>query len=502
MALAQSLLTAMVRANGDALVMHVGERPYVVVGTGTLELSTQVLQLPAMSGMLQQLLPSAAHDALDEFGAVEHHLPPHEGDAFTVVAARGSGDIWIEIRRHRARPAPAVPVVASESPFAPVLQMTRTVRIEVPPRSSSARVAGVERLLHLAAERSATALFIACDSRPSIRVDGEMRELDGEPVMTRADVMALVTEVVPDTGHEAVGRGSATEWITEFAGLGRVRCLTFTDQRGPGVVFARISTRPATAEQLGLSPEVQALVAETQGLVLVAGSHGAGKSTLISALVDRINRQRSAYVITLERQIRLVHQNHTAIVSQREIRGEADEALGAARAALREDPDVLVVDDLWSAPMAALLLRAASEVLVLATVTAPSATEAVERFINLMPADGRASGQAAMAKACRGVVAQVLLRKVARGRVAAREVLLANAAVTRAISDGVPGQLQVALEGGRKHGMVPLADAVAELVRSGVVDVREAFRQAPDRERLLSALKRVGIDTSLVDRLA
>ena len=567
----------MLRADGDALVMHVGERPYVVVGAGTQELSSQILNLGAMTGMLQQLLPSAAQDSLEEFGAVEHRLPPRDHDAFTVVAARGGDDIWIEIRRRRKsvaavaappvnldvpptlvdvpvpvaaidqpaqvseaplevmaepvlvseEPAPVVeelptvadapalveeplaidePVVIDEAPAvaerAPVLQMTRTVRIEVPPRAAAMRGSGVERLLRLAAARAASALFVTTDCRPSIRVEGDIRPLDGEPPLSRADVESAVMEIVPEAEQEAVGRGESTEWLTEFADLGRVRCITFTDHRGPGVVFHMIATRAATAEQLGLSREVQALATEPQGLVLVAALPGNGKSTLVSALVDLVNRQRAEYVVTLERQIRLVHDNRTAIVSQREIRGGVDDALSAARAALREDPDVLAVDDLASAHMVPLLLQAASEGLVFVSITAPSTIEAVERFVELAPADARAGVRATMAETFRGAVAQVLLKKSGGGRVAAREVLLATAAVTRVISDGSSGQLQAALEGGRKHGMVPLADALVGLVHSGVVDVREAFRKSPDRDRLLAGLKREGIDTSVVERLA
>ena len=514
--------------------MHVDERPYVVVGTGTLDLSMQILNLGAMSGMLQQLLPDTAQDSLEEFGAVEHRLQHSSADGFTVVAARGGDDIWIEIRRRRSAPVAEVLAVATPAPLAtvdperveaaeepswpqeaseprdapgaseraPVLRMTRTVRIEVSPRSTTMRASGVERLLRLAAARTASALFVTSDSRPLIRVEGDIRPLDGEPSMTRADVEAAVMEIVPEVEQEAVGRGEATEWITDFADLGRIRCITFTDHRGPGVVVHMMVARAANAEQLGLSHEVQALATEPQGLVLVAGSHGSGKSTLLSALVDLVNRQRAEYVVTLERQIRLVHDNRAAIVSQREIRGGGDEALSAARAALREDPDVLVVDDLASAQMVPLLLAAASEALVLVSITAPSTTEAVERFVDLAPADLRAGVQAAMAECFRGAVAQVLLKKSGGGRVAAREVLLATAAVARVLSDGVPGQLQVALEGGRKYGMVPLADAVVGLVQAGVVDVREAFRKSPDRDRLLSGLKREGIDTSVVERLA
>ena len=141
------------------------------------------------------------------------------------------------------------------------------------------------------AARAASALFVTADSRPSIRVEGDVRPLDGEPPMSRTEVEAAVMEIVPEAEQEAVGRGESTAGITEFADLGRMRCITFTDHRGPGVVFRMIATRAATAEQLGLSREVQALAAEPQGLVSVAGAHGTGKSTLVSALVDLVNRQ-------------------------------------------------------------------------------------------------------------------------------------------------------------------------------------------------------------------
>ena len=286
--------------------------------------------------------------------------------------------------------------------------------------------------------------------------------------------------------------------------LGRIRCTTFTDHRGPGVLLRMIATRAATAEQLGLAREVQALATEPQGLVLVAGPRASGKSTLISALVDLVNRQRAEYVITLERQIRLVHDNRAALVSQREIRGGADDALAAARAALRENPDVLVVDDLVLAAHGA----AAAD----RGVGGPAGVRLDHRAVHGgcggavrrsgAARDARRPFRAAMAESFRGAVAQVLLKKAGGGLVAAREVLLATAPVTRVISEGQLGQLPLALESGRKHGMVSFTDALVDFVRSGAVDVREAFRKAPDRERLLAGLKRDGIDTSVVERLA
>lgn len=385
-----------------------------------------------------------------------------------------------------------------------VLQMTRGVRTEAPSqRMIPPRTSMVERLLRIAFARGASSLFLTSESRPCIRVEGDIRVLDSEAVLSKADVESAIMEIVPQEAQESIGSGQATEWIAQLPGLGEIRCTSSMDHRGPGVVFTMIATRAATAEQLGLAREIQALATETEGLVLVTGSRGSGKSTLMSALIDLVNHQRAEYVITLERQIRLVHDNHTALVSQREIRGGAEAALAAARAALRENPDVLVVDDLSSTQMVPLLLEAAAGgLLVFVSITARSTSDAVERLLDLAPPGARTSVQAAMAETFRGAVAQVLLKKTGGGRVVAREIMLATAAVTRLIADGQLAQLPLALESGRRHGMVPLTDVLLGLVQSGVVDVREAFRKTHDRDRLLAGLKREGVDTSVVERLA
>jgi len=734
--LVTSLLTAIVRADGDALVMHVGEPPYVVTSGGHVDLLTSGLALEAMSGMLTQLLPPDAMRVLSEFGAVEHELRPPQGfhDRFTVVAARGGDDIWIEIRRTRQLPvapasareesrasygettperpaterreggppppevvepepasaraetppslveassaaapvaevsevpsvpdapnvpeAPSLPdvpsvpqVLAAETPapepvitappvaevsvpsvpdvaevaslpdvpsvpevLAPetpepepviteppieeiaeqpvvaedelyelmasetpavageetpaepvapvppetvapvapepvvsaapetvasvsaraetdasygeispkrpevesreggpatptlVVPLTRTVRIEVPPRNVADRQAGVDRFLSIAGARGASVLYLTSQSRPFMRVDGEIRAMDGEAPLTGADVEAAVLELMPESAREAHGRGEPAEWVSEFEGLGRIRCTTFRDYRGPGAIFHLISARAISAEQLGLSREIQALATESEGLVLVAGPRGGGKSTLLAALVDLINRNDGGYIISLERQIRIVHDNRQSLVSQREVRGTSADAVNVARAALRENPDVLVIEDLNSPEVIQLALDAAgSGLLVFLSITAGSTVSALERIVDLFPPERRKAVQAVLAERLRAAVSQVLLRKVGGGRLAARELLLTTTAVASLIAEGQIAQLPVAIDSGRKLGMVSLNEALVGFLRSGLIEPREAYRKADDRAGLLALLKRDGVDTSVVDRLA
>ena len=199
----------------------------------------------------------------------------------------------------------------------------------------------------------------------------------------------------------------------------------------------------------------------------------------------------------------MLHVNREALVSQREVGNDPARAAAALRAALREQPDVLVIEGVATPEVAQLTIDAASqERLVIASVEAASAASALTRLLELVPADHRQSTRASMARSFRGAVAQVLLKKSGGGLIAAREVLLATGPVARVLAEGQLGQLPVTIDGGRTHGMVSFTDALAGFVRSGAVDVREAFRKAPDRDHLLETLKRDGIDTSVVDRLA
>jgi twitching motility protein PilT len=564
-----SLIAAVLKSNGDGLVMHVGERPYVLSPAGTANLSERPLTVEAMKGVLTDLLSADDQHTLAEIGAVEREIIPEDapGDRFLLVAARGGDDIWIELRRQRGvvavpeapavqeppatppapQPAleeppprprmasnhpPSLPATAPHQalPPTPVADSPGTpagVRRTVPPRDTppgivlplarspirtdaprasgtpTPRYLGIGRLLRTAAARGASSMYLMANARPSIRIDDEIMPIETEPPLGKAEVEALILELAPGASREAFAGGTSAEWVYELPEVGRVRCVSFRDQRGPGAVFRLIPTRLISADQLGLSRDIQALCGEREGLILVAGPRLSGKSTLISAFVDLINRNRSDYVISLETEIKFVHENRRAMVSQREVRGEPDAMLSGARAALRENPDVLVVDDLKTPDLVAVALDAAeSGHLVIGSVTAHTTSAAIGRLIETAPYERQTQVALSLSEALRGAVAQVLLRKSGGGRVAARELLFNMPSVAALVAEGKIGQLPLAIDSGRKYGMVPMNDVLLAFVQSGAVEAREAYRKAYDRVAFLELMRREGIDTSFVERLA
>ncbi len=637
MSLVESLLGAIVRLEGDALVLHTGEKPYVVTSSsamnafrgplvwGQVELSTRDLSSDAILGMLDHLLTAEQRRVLDELGAVENELPAtEERPTFTVIAARGGDDIWVEIKPVKIKvpelpelpelpqlpevlpvrpghatdvllndaqplaggsieivpdveqehldeedvarliasagllhaetplqeepheevsvdtipldevpldeipldemavdeppleqrpldetplefePAEHAPDGPAEHASAVVLPLARTPHQPEPaPATAPPTSPDIERLLRVGVARGASGLYLISQSRPTLRVDGEMHPLEGEEPLSVAAVEALTLALAPETTHEAAMSGEGAEWFRDVPELGRVRCLSFRDHRGPGVIVRMLPPRAISVEQLGLSKEIQALCAQPDGLVLVCGPRASGKSTLLAAFVDLVNRTRADHVITIERQITFAHEARRSLVSQREVRGEARDVLAAVRAALREDPDVLVIEELRSPEIVAAMLEAVeSGRLVFAGLRAPSASQGLERLVTQIPAERRSDALGVLSLGLRGVVSQVLLRKRGGGRIAARELLLNTAAAASVIAEGKLFQLSAALESGRKLGSVALNDALAALVRDGVVDAAAAWRRTYDRDGLIALFKHDGADTAFLERLA
>ena len=390
------------------------------------------------------------------------------------------------------QPAPAVPLarvnVRLEAPAPALPPLPAVVRKHADP---------LHHLLYVAAGHGASALYVAPQAKPSLRVDGEIRVLDEAP-LTHDELERGLRALLQSAEGAPLPIGEIE--TREVDDVGRVQYLGFRDHRGIGAMFRMLPGRAISSEQAGLSGGIQALCTEPEGLLLVAGARSAGKSTLVAALVDQINRTRRDHVITVESEIQYVHGNRTSFVSQREARDDEGFA-EAVRTAMREAPDVLVIDGAMNAGIAAMALQAAADGhLVIASVTAPTTAAALERFVELV--GDETDARALLSEHLRGVVMQALLRKTGGGRAAAREVLVNVPSVASLVASAHFDQIPTVLNSGRRVGMVPLNDALVGLVQSGALDVRQAYRKSPDPKELLDMLNAAGFDTTFAERLS
>ncbi len=460
----------------------------------------QSIEVPEFAEPHAPLVAASVQHEAEVSGVLQD--PPQEpaiehitGVAAAVSAASGApeGEVTVEMQPTHAETDKRRAAVAA-SPRA-------ASKPETPPTGAPVTDAGLLEVLKTASERGASIVYVVAQSKPMIRVDGEISALDHGQQMSAPDVERLVAGLAPAQLAEAAKTGPV-EWVSEVADIGRVRCVTFKDHRGPGLIFRMVSSRSISADHLALSPEVRELCAQTEGLVLITGPRGSGRSTLVAAFVDLINRTRSDHIISIESQIGFTHESRRSFISQREVRDEQS-AAAAVAGALKEDPDVLIVEDVRSADVASGVLEAAeSGRLVFASVSGSSTADAVKNLLELFPESQRLQARASLAASLRAVVSQMLLRKLAGGRTAARELLFNTPAIATLILEGKNVEIPSALEGGRRHGMIPLTDSLATLVREGTVHAAEAYRKAPDRASLIAALTREGVDTSFAERLA
>jgi twitching motility protein PilT len=255
-----------------------------------------------------------------------------------------------------------------------------------------------------------------------------------------------------------------------------------------------------TAEQLGLSQEIQNLCYLTKGLVLVTGPTGSGKSTTLCALVDLVNRVRTDHVITIEDPIEFVHQNKSCIITQRQVGVHTQSFKAALRAALREDPDIILVGELRDLETVSIAIETAETGhLVFGTLHTTTAPSTIDRLIDQFPADRQEQIRIMLSESLKGVIAQTLLRKIGGGRVAAKEVLLSIPAVSNLIREGKTFQIPSVMQTSKRLGMITLNDALMELVDTKQVEPKEAYMKSIDKTSFANALRAKGHDTGFLE---
>lgn len=370
----------------------------------------------------------------------------------------------------------------------------------IPETSGSVNRESIKALFRAMVEMGASDLHLSVGSPPVVRKDGRMQPILADAGPLAADtVLNLLLPILPEQNRQEFQERHDSDFAYELPGVARFRGNAFMDRRGPGAVFRVIPANILTAEQLGLSPHVLGLCQLTKGLVLVTGPTGSGKSTTLCAMVDYINRTRDDHIITIEDPIEFVHDNKRCLINQREVRTHTGSFKHALRAALREDPDIILVGEMRDLETIAIAIETAETGhLVFGTLHTTTAASTVDRVIDQFPADRQSQIRVMLSESLKGVIAQTLCRKTGGGRAAALEVLIATGAISNLIREGKTFQIPSMMQVGRGAGMVTLNDALMELVNRKLVAPEEAYAKAVDKASFEAALKRTGVDTRVL----
>jgi len=354
----------------------------------------------------------------------------------------------------------------------------------------------IEELLALAVRRKASDLHLTVGVPPVLRVNGELVPLTLEKssggrgeeasALSREDLVELLEQLADEERRRRFWEAGEVDFAYGVPGLGRFRVNCFKQRGSPAIAIRVLNTQIPPLEALGL-PEVTAYLARRpNGLILVTGPTGSGKTTTLAAMVDLINRERRCHIITLEDPIEYLHRHGRSIVNQREIGDDSASFATALRAALREDPDVILVGEMRDLETTAITLNAAETGhLVLATMHTPNAALTVNRIVDIFPPHQQAQVRVQLAGVLQGVIAQQLLpRADGAGRVVAVEVLVATPAVRNLIREGKTHQIPTVIQTGARYGMVSLEQSLRELYSAGLITREEMMLRVSDAELL------------------
>lgn len=335
-------------------------------------------------------------------------------------------------------------------------------------------MAKLDDLFKLMKKQDASDLHIASGSPPYLRLHGNMVKLNFRD-LTKEECQALIFEILNEKQRKLFTDHWEMDCSYHLDGVGRFRCNIFMQKRGIAAVFRIIPEKIKTVEELNLPQSILDLINVQKGLVLVTGPTGSGKSTTLASLIDYINSNEQSHILTVEDPIEFVHNNKKSLVNQREISSHTKSFAAALRAALREDPDIILVGEMRDLETISLAITAAETGhLVFGTLHTNSAAKTIDRIIDAFPADQQAQIRTMLSESLRGVISQGLLPRADRqGRVAVLEILFNTSAISNLIREGKTFQIPSILQTGKSQGMLPFETSVNELVKKGIIAPNE-----------------------------
>jgi twitching motility protein PilT len=467
MAVIDGLLAAIALRKASGLVLAAGDVPAMLVGSETRPLSMPAMQPPMFDAILDEVLDPEQRACLRARGTVElAYRSGRDGTSFRVTADASAARL---VLRFVAADGPVPGAATAQAGGAPAT-----------PRG------GLEALVVAAFDRGASDIILSEGRAPRLRFAAQLESEDG-PLVTAPDIEALLGAQLTEAIRARFDGTGSTDLACMLGGAGeprRFRANLFRHQGGVCLSLRSVADRIPTLDELGLPRALATLGAFPDGMVLLNGPAGSGKSTTLAALVGEINRTRAAHVITLEDPIEYLHRPERSLIHQREVGAHVESFSSGLRAALRESPDVILVGEMRDLETIALALTAAETGhLVLSTLHSATAAMAVDRIIDVFPDAQQAQVRAQLASVLRAVVTQRLLpTREPGGRVPAVEVLRGSYASAAQIREGKTHQLATQIQLGKDDGMIPLERSLVDLVRAGRITRETALAAARSPE--------------------
>jgi twitching motility protein PilT len=344
-------------------------------------------------------------------------------------------------------------------------------------------MAQIDRLLHMMKAAGASDLHLKAGMKPRYRIQGELKDIEATDPISRAEVDRWTRELLSEEQDRWYTEAGEIDFAYGDVKSGRFRCNYFQEHWGPAACYRRIPVEIPSLKELNLPASIETLIHLRGGIVLVTGPTGSGKTSTLASLIDMINQQQRKHIITLEDPIEYLHPSKKSVVHQRGLHYDITEFPTGLRAALREDPDIILIGEMRDLETIRLALTAA-EVgsLVFATLHTNGAAQSVDRIIDVFPADEQPQIRAMLSQSLQGVVSQVLLKQVVTGgRVPATEVMFGNPAVSNLIRENKIQDIVSVIQAGKQQGMHTLDDSLVQLVTKKLVDPEEAYSYAENK---------------------
>ena len=474
MAVIDRYLEVIQKQRADALIVTSGVPVEMVVAGQSRPVSNKPTTAEQVHLLLSEIIP----DYQARMNAGETTFPYSSSFGpflLRLSSVQDNLSLRIENAPHPPAPEPATP---------PTLAPTSAAA----PRSTR-----INELFAQMLALKASDLHLKSGKVPMVRIDGAMTVLPDCPAIDNDTLTEMLHAIMPEKNRKEFRESNDSDFAYEVNANARMRANVFRDIAGIGAVFRQIPTRILTAEQLGLPKVVLNFCDFDKGLVVVTGPTGSGKSTTLAAMIDYINDTRSDHLITIEDPVEFVHPDKKCHINQREIGTHTRGFKEALRAALREDPDIVLVGEMRDLETVAIAIETAETGhLVFGTLHTNTAASTIDRIIDQFPTDRQSQVRTMLSESLKGVVAQTLLKKKGGGRVAALEILVVTSAVSNLIREGKTFQISSIMQTGKSLGMQTLSDSLLDLVKKGIVEASEAYDRSPQKKEFGPLLTRSG----------